>query len=403
MTDELGPFQPGTGRLPPYLAGREREQAILRGFAGRLRRRRPAPSEIVLCGPRGNGKTVLLRWLRMEVGALNASSDGCDVEVETLWLTPPKAPTIAMLIARIARDSWLKACLRRLGVQVGVPGVGSTRLDAPGVGAAALEEALADRVGRNPLIVLFDEAHHLDLEVGQALLRASQAVGGKLPFLLVLAGTPDLEDRLDAMGVSFWDRARQMRLGRLSEDAAGEAIRRPLARDGISIADGFLAEAYRDHNGYPFFVQHWGEELWQRARSRRRVTAEDLAAARRAVELVRRRYYRKRQREMRRLGLLAVARAVADAFEAVGGGEERGFQARPAIGDEELDTAIRRGLGARFNAEQAAYAESKLRHLGYVWPTRSASAWEPGIPSLMAYMRSVNPPDAGRSATGKSA
>ena len=67
--DALGPFQAGDGGLPPYLAGREYEQEICGAFLSRLRNGRPPPREIVFHGPRGNGKTALLAWLRKEVAA----------------------------------------------------------------------------------------------------------------------------------------------------------------------------------------------------------------------------------------------------------------------------------------------------------------------------------------------
>ena len=41
-------------------------------------------------------------------------------------------------------------------------------------------------------MLLLDEAHTVGEEIGSALLNASQQVGRELPFLLVLAGTPEL-------------------------------------------------------------------------------------------------------------------------------------------------------------------------------------------------------------------
>ena len=71
----LGPFQPGDGGLPPFLAGRESEQDVCRAFMRRLRHGRPPPREIIFYGPRGNGKTALLVWLQREA----ASFPGVDV------------------------------------------------------------------------------------------------------------------------------------------------------------------------------------------------------------------------------------------------------------------------------------------------------------------------------------
>ena len=312
-----------------------------------------------------------------------------------MWLTPSQIPTVALLIERVARDSWLTAWWQRLGVSVGVPGVVGANLgQALAARLPALEDALSDRVKKKPLILMLDEAHTLDPDVGHALLNAGQQIGRRAPLLLVLAGTPDLEDRIDQMRVSFWDRAAKLRLGRLSEEASGEAIREPLSRDGIAISDDALAEAYRDHHGYPFFVQHWGQELWRRAKDRAAVTSEDVAEARGAVDSVRRAFYEKRRREMKKAGLLGVARTVAEAFRAPPGAEDpERFRTRASVAEEDVDAAIRRGLGAGCTAEQAGKAEVTLRHLGYIWPSGPLPSWEPGIPSLMAYMWSVGSPE----------
>ena len=362
---------------------------------GRLRRGRAAPSEVACYGPRGNGKTALLGWLEEDVASGNASRSGEDAEIETVWLTPSQIPTVARLIERVARDSWLTAWWQRLGVSVGVPGVvGASLGQAPAARLPALEDALSDRVKKKALVLMLDEAHTLDPDVGHALLNASQQIGRRAPLLLVLAGTPDLEDRIDQMRVSFWDRAAKLRLGRLSEEASGEAIREPLTRDGITISDDALAEAYRDHHGYPFFVQHWGQELWQRAKDRAAVTSEDVVEARDAVDSVRRAFYEKRRREMKKAGLLGVARTVAEAFRAPPGAEDPElFRTRASVPEGDVDAAIRRGLGAGCTAEQAEEAEVTLRHLGYIWPSGPLPSWEPGIPSLMAYMWSVGSPE----------
>ena len=58
-------FVPGEGSAPPFLAGREPELAEIMAVADRLGYSDPEiqipPSNIVIFGPRGNGKTVLLQ------------------------------------------------------------------------------------------------------------------------------------------------------------------------------------------------------------------------------------------------------------------------------------------------------------------------------------------------------
>ena len=101
-----GPFQPGEGRLPPHLAGREREEAKFREFLEDLRAGEPVPRNIVLFGPRGNGKTALLRWLRQEVAEGNAYRQAGEAEIKTLWFTLGQLGTVESLAAAVASRSW---------------------------------------------------------------------------------------------------------------------------------------------------------------------------------------------------------------------------------------------------------------------------------------------------------
>ena len=94
----MGPFRPGAGGLPPYLAGRQREQAVFRSLLAGLERRQPPPSELVLYGPRGNGKTVLLVWAWKEAAAFAG--------VDVLTLTPSDFDSKAELAEQLLSHSW---------------------------------------------------------------------------------------------------------------------------------------------------------------------------------------------------------------------------------------------------------------------------------------------------------
>ena len=58
--NELDLFKPGPGGVPPYLAGREREQQICRAFLDRLRQGAAPPRDLILYGPRG--KSMVSRY-----------------------------------------------------------------------------------------------------------------------------------------------------------------------------------------------------------------------------------------------------------------------------------------------------------------------------------------------------
>lgn len=265
MTAALGPFEPGPGRLPPYLAGREAEQRALAGFVARLRERRPPPSDLILYGLRGNGKTVLLKWLEQEVIGRNENRAPGDAEIGTLWLTPTAIPTVS----DVARQLAARGPMDRLHVEkVAVPGLVDLRLGA-GNSPGDLVEALTRRLGEGPLVLLLDEAHRLRPEAGEALLNASQQIGSRAPFLLVLAGTPDLRWKLRGMSSSFWPRSHSLPIGRLSRAASRDAVRIPLRRDGIGISHGALDAVVDESRRYPFFLQLWGGFLWRAAHARR--------------------------------------------------------------------------------------------------------------------------------------
>ena len=51
----LGPFRPGAGAMPPYLAGRGAEQRLLGALLRDLEAGTPPAGDVILYGPRGNG------------------------------------------------------------------------------------------------------------------------------------------------------------------------------------------------------------------------------------------------------------------------------------------------------------------------------------------------------------
>ena len=367
-----GPFRPGPGGLPPYLAGREFEQALCRALLGDLQDGLAPPREIVLHGPRGNGKTALLVWLQQEAAAYPG--------VDVLRLTPAAVPTEAKLVERVLPASWLQ---RLAPEEISVHGI----TWRPGHGhPPPLDEALNARARKKPLVLLLDEAHTLEEQVGCTLLNASQQVGRDLPFLLVLAGTPGLRAHLNSMNASFWNRAERRAIGRLDADATAAAIREPLESERIAIDADALEHVVCESHGYPYFVQVWGQALWQQLAGTaapepgRHLTQAVAAAAQTDFDREKNNCYLDRFEELERLRLLPIARAVADAFEA-----------QPELDDAGLEAAVLNELGATPGADRLTAAKDAMRDLGYVWRPEATPTWEPGIPSLMDYVRAYTP------------
>ena len=370
-------FTPGDGATPPALTGREREEAVLTRCLADLLGGTSPPHNVVLTGPRGNGKTVLLNWFE---GVCRHHK----TDVDVVNLTPDDIPSRDALIDVLSPPPVLAKLLPR---KLGVAAVGSVEW-APSSGAVRnLREKLTARCRKKPFAVLLDEAHTLDPGVGRVLLNASQQVRADAPFLLVLAGTPGLAAHLGAMNVSFWSRLGEGRLGigLLSEAAARAALVEPLAAHGVGIDPDAADAVVEDSQRYPYFVQLWGDALWQQrlATGATRLTAAHVDAARPDVAARVTDYYQERYRELETRGLLPVAVATAPLFQA---------GADATASDHAIDAAL---AATGTDAAARLAAREALHRLGYLWSPPGQLppvAWVAGIPSLMAHVRHHAPP-----------
>ena len=342
----------------------------MREWLGDLADGAAPPSEVVLHGPRGNGKTALLHWLEREVES--------NPKVESVWLTPSSFRSergLADLLVPKSRWRWLSPD------QISYRWL---RWRPEKETISAIDAALTARAKRRSFVLLLDEAHTLTPDIGRSLLNASQKVGGRLPFLLVLAGTPGLRAAMRRMGASFWNRARAIPVGRLTEEAARQAVLRPFADEGVPITDDALAHILAESHGYPYFLQLWGLSVWRQARRGSEppsgVTRADVAAAQPDFDGQREIYYRDRYDEIRDAERLRPAVALAEAFSET-----------PLLDDRGLEVALRRGLGEDALSEEIRAMEKFFHSLGFIWRPGTGAAWEPGIPSLMDYIRETAP------------
>ena len=374
----VNPFVPGRGVLPPCLAGRDAEQRELMRLLAYLQAGRGAPRDGVVSGPRGNGKTVLLRWLQGEIEA--------DGEIDVVWRTPSDLPALDALATALAPPDRFQSLLPdKLSVSIGIGRLGWELGGDPGT----LTDLLTLRCAHRPLVVLLDEAHTLDVAVGRALLNAGQSTAAAAPFLLVLAGTPGLTLHLDRMSATFWNRAKHIGVGLLDEDASAAALVRPLAEQDPAIT--FDAAALRrvldESQCYPYFLQLWGAALWDAATQQGAALIDGavVAQAGRAFEIERNAYYEHRRDELERQNLLPVAGAIADAFAG-----------RATLAQDDLNGVIADAL-ALDSIPETVRRRDRLAMVGYVWkPPGAGDRWQPGIPSLMRYLQS---PAAAGSAT----
>ena len=366
-------FRPGDGALPPALSGRKAQQDVLLRCLGDLVAGSAPPHNVVLLGPRGNGKTALLNWFKAACG---------ERSLDVLALTPQRIPNREALVAALAPKGGIAKWLPRLPRKVGVASLGSAEWQADAATRDDLTPALMARARKKPLAVLLDEAHTLALDVGAILLNASQQVRAEAPFLLVLAGTPGLPDALAAMDASFWSRLGEglLGVGRLDEAAAREALAQPLAAHHVDIDSDALEAVVEHSQHYPYFIQLWGDALWKQhmATGEVPIGAEMVAAAKPGALAKMADCYETRYRELRTEGLLDAAVAIAPLFRA---------QMDATATEQALEAALA-AVGVDTEATRFATLAA-LNRLGYVWCPPSQVpplVWCAGIPSLMTYI-----------------
>ena len=376
MTRMLFPanlFRPGSGDRPPHLAGREREILAVAPMQADLRAKRAPSADIVLHGPRGNGKTVLLD----EIGG-RLRQAGADVVHATPADKLASAEALANALA--PEDGWL-AALRRLADDTGATAsrisLFGVRIDLNPISNPPLEHMLATRCAARPLALLVDEAHLLSADVGRALLNASQNIRRMgAPFLLVLAGTPGIAAALQKMQASFWERARRVAVSRLLPGEDEDALMAPLTALDASAAVKPLAQLLEAANRYPYFLQEMGSAVVT-ALNQAATKRIDAAVAKRALALflpIRGDFYDNRRMELLQCGFLPDAEALAPVFA---DGEER-------LPFKVVEEALERHCAQHGGQQDLATVLQALIDRGLIWVR--TGTYEAGIPSLLAHL-----------------
>lgn len=296
------PYTPGAGQTPALLTGRQQELMDFEARLQRLERQRAAQCTL-LVGLRGVGKTVLLNrfakqaaqrnWVVVE-HEMNASGDLLATvarlsRTALLELAPPSSwKKAASRVREMLRS--IEVSYKLAGLSVALPADDSDPpRPASGDAAHDLTELLlalgsAAREHERGVVMLFDELQFAAIEPLGALVAALHKVAQRtLPLTVVAAGLPQTRGIL-AEAASYSERMFETRtVGALNDTDARAALEEPARDEGVTIHEGALAEAVRFTEGYPFFLQVFGDHLW-RLGSGNVVTEDD---ARRAGPLVR--------------------------------------------------------------------------------------------------------------------
>ena len=300
MDATLNPYAPGAGTQPPELVGRDeiRERARVSLERQKLGR---SSQNILMIGLRGVGKTVLLDRVR-----LDAEASG----IVALAIEAPETRSLPSLIAPQLRTALLKLSnsqksnvrlysergLRALAgfakalkvkyqdIEVSFdfdpePGLADNGilendlmdlLEAVGNAAKADDSALA---------LFIDEMQYLKEDELAALLSALHRMAQRsLPVILVGAGLPQVRG-LVGKAKSYAERMFEFQnIDALSPDDAKRAIANPARQEGVEIQADALDNVVARTQGYPYFLQVWGNNMWNVA-DRSPITWDDVEIA----------------------------------------------------------------------------------------------------------------------------
>lgn len=281
MNKLTNPFTPGAGFLPPELAGRSSVVENGRVLAMRARLMR-AERGILMVGPRGVGKTSLLKYLAEDarkvgnvVVVAEIQNDSRGLEELALKLRDALAELdYASKVKARVREAFavlgnfvrrFKLSLGPIDVEMDVGKGDSGNLECD-LSDVLLTAARAAKEAGTAIGLYVDELQNVELTTLSGIVVAlHHAAQDLLPLYLLGSGLPTLRS-LVAKSKTYAERMFNYEIiGALDETASSDAIRKPLRTMDVDIEDEALAAIYRASAGYPFFLQECGYQVWQRA------------------------------------------------------------------------------------------------------------------------------------------
>jgi hypothetical protein len=278
------PYTPNAGARPPALVGRRHELDTFEVLLDRLRAGRSEQS-MIITGLRGVGKTVLLsafrdramerEWVVIEIEISKHDDDQFRAVLarelrKALFAIAPKAKwadrtrraaqVLRSFTIGVDPDGRLTA---GFGVEPAEGQADSGALDADltdvlvAIGEAAHEH-------RTGVVLLLDEIQFLNRAQLEALIAGiHKTVQRALPMTLTAAGLPQLAE-LAGEAKSYAERLFKFtKIDKLSAADAKLALTGPAAAGhGATFSHAALALAIDFTEGYPYFLQEFGQAAW---------------------------------------------------------------------------------------------------------------------------------------------
>jgi hypothetical protein len=287
QTRSTNPFRPGSGILPPLLAGRERETAI---FEARVARTREGqPQHTALLGEWAIGKTTLLmhwRRLRQAAGDAVVLSMAYPQSAEEFF-----AGLVTAIDAQVG-TGWPRRLDLELGLDIGIAGARIRRPapDSEQELRAALRRLVELRADEErSVVVLLDDVDLLPM-TGDVLLRlracALELYAADLPLAFIVAAAPSLFAEVRSAHEPLVRYFEPLSVGPLDHADAARALTEPLEETSVRFDPEVVAEIVELAGGRPYYLQKLGYYAFDAAANGRVTRAEFAVAFERAFASV---------------------------------------------------------------------------------------------------------------------
>jgi len=269
------PYRPGAGHMPPFFAGRTREQDHFK----RLLRQNFVTENILVTGLRGMGKTVLLAHLKqlaeregwIWVGNDLSESASLSEERLALRILTDISESLGRVLTASARESEESTiasfdALRNMYERA--PGLPSDRLRSVLVRLGSLANSAKARgiiIAYDEAQCLSDRADHNEFPMSMLIetIASLQRKSGVTQYMLVLCGLPQVHDALTDARTYTERMFNVITLERLSRSDTHEAFITPLHHlmPPLGISKELIDKAVDLTRGYPYLIQFFGKEL----------------------------------------------------------------------------------------------------------------------------------------------
>ena len=293
--EDLNPFVPGAGRQPRELLGRDEEFEHVAVLIRRTQRRLPNRG-VILTGLRGMGKTVLMRRMQelcdqgglitawVEARREGAADDAAHAIMDELkagsqsLLSPSLREKVQRVIESIGSIS-----LGALGVSVGLSkDEENTRRESllRQMNALISHLAASAKSEKSGVVLFVDELQDMSPTVLGELISLQHEAGQRdLPFYLIGGGLPNLP-RVLTRSRSYAERLFEYRrIGSLPDEVSRQVFQQTAQSVGSSFDQDALNLLVGLAQGYPFFIQAYGDSTWDAAHDGRL----DLQAVKRGM------------------------------------------------------------------------------------------------------------------------